>query len=75
MMNDNELLAAISNMIDEKFDKKFEEKFAPIDKRFDTIDKRLDRLEGEVKYIRIDLLENNVIPRLDTIERCYTDTY
>ena len=45
----------------------------------DVFDKKLDArlkpLENRVKRIEVDLLENNVIPRLNTIESCYTDTY
>lgn len=56
-MTDNELLLAISDMLDKKLDAKL----API--------------ENRVKRIEVELLENNVIPRLNTIENCYTDTY
>ena len=56
-MTDNELLLALSDMLDRKLDAKF----API--------------ENRVKRIEVDLLENNVLPRLSTIETCYTDTY
>ncbi len=56
-MSDNELLLAISEMLDKKLDAKI----AP--------------LENRLKKIEVDLLENNVIPRLNTIESCYTDTY
>ena len=56
-MSDNELLLAISEMLDQK------------------LDARLKPLENRAKRIEIDLLENNVIPRLNTIESCYTDTY
>ena len=56
-MTDNELLLAISEILDHKLDAKL----AP--------------LENRVKRIEVDLLENNVLPRLNTIERCYTDTY
>ena len=56
-MTDNELLLAISDMLDKK------------------LDARLKPIENRVKRIEIDLLENNVIPRLNTIESCYTDTY
>ena len=56
-MTDNELLLAISDMLDKK------------------LDARLKPIEGRVKRIEIDLLENNAIPRLNTIESCYTDTY
>ena len=43
-----------------------------LDKKLDA---RLKPIENRVKRIEIDLLENNVIPRLNTIESCYTDTY
>ena len=56
-MTDNELLLAISEMLDNKLDAK------------------LTPIENRVKRIEIDLLENNVLPRLNTIEACYTDTY
>lgn len=36
---------------------------------------RLQPIENQLKRIEVDLLENNVIPRLNTIESCYTDTY
>lgn len=39
------------------------------------LDARLNPIENDLKRIRVDLLENNVIPRLNTIEGCYTDTY
>ncbi len=39
------------------------------------LDARLKLIENRLKCIEIDLLENNVIPRLSTIETCYTDTY
>lgn len=55
-MSDNELLLAISEMMD----KKFESNLKPIENR-------LTRLELT--------LENNILPRLQNIETCYTDTY
>jgi len=39
------------------------------------LDARLQPIENQLKRIEVDLLENNVIPRLNTIESCYTDTY
>lgn len=39
------------------------------------LDARLKPMGNRLKRIEIDLLENNVIPRLNTIELCYTDTY
>ena len=56
-MTDNELLLALSDMLDRKLDAKL----API--------------ENRVKRIEVDLLENNALPRLNTIEACYTDTF
>ena len=39
------------------------------------LDARLKPIENQLKRIEVDLLENNAIPRLNTIEFCYTDTY
>ena len=39
------------------------------------LDARLKPIENGMKHIEADLLENNVIPRLNTIESCYTETY
>lgn len=41
----------------------------------EKLEARLNPIECRLKRIEIDLLENNVIPRLNTIESCYTDTY
>ena len=63
-MSDNKLLLAISNVLDKK-----------LDARLQPIENRLERVEHKLKRIEVDLLENNVIPRLNTIESCYSDTY
>lgn len=39
------------------------------------LDKKIEPLRNELHTIRVDLLENNVIPRLSTIESCYLSTY
>ena len=39
------------------------------------IDTKLDPIKSELQNIRVDLLENNVIPRLNTIENCYLSPY
>lgn len=54
-MTDNELLLAISNMID------------PIKEDIQEIKNRVKRIELTQ--------ENIVLPRLNTIESCYTSTY
>ena len=51
-MSDNELLLAISQMMDAK-----------LDARLKPIENRLERIEN--------LLENNVLPCLNTLERLY----
>ena len=52
IMSDNELLLAISQMMDAK-----------LDARLKPIENRLERIEN--------LLENNVLPCLNTLERLY----
>ena len=72
-MNNNELLLAISDMMDQKLD--------VINIRMDTMENKLntkidaldDRLSGEIKKINL-TLENIVIPRISHIEQCYLDT-
>ena len=56
-MTDNELLLAISEMLDKK------------------LDARLNPIENRIKRIEVDMLESQVIPRLNTIESCYTSTF
>lgn len=55
-MTDNELLLAMSNMMDEKFNS-----------NLSPIANRLSKIELT--------LENNILPRLQNIESCYTSTY
>lgn len=54
-MTDNELLLAISNMLD-------------------PIKEDLQDIKNRVKKIEI-IQENEILPRLNTIESCYTSTY
>ena len=115
-MNNQELLFAISEMMDEKLDKKLDEKLKPIDdsikgleNQYQSLETQYQSLDGSVKaletqyqsldgsvkalenqYQSLDnsfktleirtkklelLVENNVLPRLETIESCYTSTY
>ena len=87
-MSDNELLFAISDMLDAKLE--------PINNRLDRIEQtqennilpRLEKMEQsqerlEQSYERLEqsqkkielTLENNVLPRLQTIEDCYLSTF
>ena len=69
-MTDNELLLALSDMMDKKLDARL----APIENRFSRIENRLDRMENKITAISSNI-ENNVVPQLDNITSCYTDTY
>lgn len=55
-MTDNELLLALSNMMDEKL----KANLAPIENRLTKIEITL---------------ENDILPRIQNIESCYTSTY
>lgn len=76
-MTNNELLLAISNMIDTKFEAisaKIDKRFEAFEKRLDTIEKRLDTVEKDIKDIKF-TLENEIEPRLQNIENCYLTTF
>lgn len=84
-MVDREMLSAISDLLDkkldEKLDAKFDEKLGPINDRFDRIEADVEELKqttskltDDMRYVKVVLLENNVIPRLNTIESCYVET-
>ncbi len=61
-MTDNELLLAISNMLD------------PIRNDMQSIKQDIQEIKSRVKKIEI-TQENEILPRLNTIESCYTSTY
>lgn len=68
-MNDNDLLA-ISELLDKKL-KPINQKIEHVEQK---LDQKIDHVDQKVERIEL-LLENNVIPRLQQIESCYTDTY
>lgn len=110
-MSDNELLLAISNMIDpiredvqeiksrvrsiENRVEKIENRVERIENRVENIENRVERIENRVERIenRVERIENRtesienrvkkmeivqeneILPRLNTIESCYTSTY
>lgn len=87
-MNNNELLLAISDMMDQKLDEKIVPQIKNLENRFDGLENRFDGLENSfdglqtqfenldnrVKNIEL-TLENDVVPRLSNIEQCYIDTF
>ncbi len=73
-MVDRELLQAIGELMDEKldarfgtFEKKMDEKLAPIYSELKNLNKRVKKLEL--------LAENEILPRLQNIEACYISTF
>lgn len=68
----------LEEKLDRRLDQKFEKLEEKLDQKFDEklqpIYGRLDDLEADMKYVKVVQLENNIIPRLNTIEACYMDT-
>ncbi|MCX4339938.1 MAG: hypothetical protein OSJ72_09860 [Lachnospiraceae bacterium] len=69
------------DLIDVRLDR-VEERLDKVEERLDHVEEKVNKIEGRVKRveskvvkIEVDLLENNVVPRLNTIEACYTSTY
>ena len=62
-MTDNELLLAISEMMDKKLKSELQ-----------PLKNDLKSVKDEVHQIKL-YQENVILPRLNTIESCYTDTY
>ncbi len=58
-MVDKEMLSAISGLLDEKLE---------------GVKVEVEGIKADLKYVKVVQLENNVIPRLNTIEECYIDT-
>ena len=52
-----------------------EEKVERLEVRVASVENRLSLVEDKLIHIEIELLENNILPRLITIESCYTSTY
>ena len=86
-MTDNELVLSISELLDKKLkpiDSKFEKieaKLEQIETRLEKVETRLEELETrleelETRVKKLELLhENDVLPRVSTIEECYISTY
>jgi len=108
-MSDNELLSAISNMMDQKMlevssmmDQKLKAGLKPMENRLDRMENKMQTMQNEMQVMQNDMQtiqndmqtihcemqtmhnemrgirlfqENVILPRLSTIESCYTDTY
>lgn len=86
-MSNNELLLAISKMMDDKLKPiyvrldKIEARLDGLEVRMDRLETRMDRLEARMDQAELDIKkiqvtqENEILPRLQNIEACYTSTY
>lgn len=73
-MVDKEMLSAISGLLDEKLEGLITD-IAGLKKDVSVLKKDVSVLKKDMHYVKIVQLENNVIPRLSTIESCYLDTF
>lgn len=80
----NELLIAISDMMDQKLDtrlKPIETNIKSMKKDINILKEDVSSLKSDVNSLNTDVLsiklfqENTILPRLNTIESCYTGTY
>ena len=72
-MSDNELLIAISDMMDTKL-KPVNERLDRLEQSYDRLEQSYNRLEQSQKKMEL-TLENNMLPRLQAIEECYLSTF
>ncbi len=70
----NDDLLAISQLLDTKLDDKLEANLKPIREDIHTLKVDVQGLKEDVHYLKL-TQENVVLPRLNTIETCYIDTY
>lgn len=76
-MTDNELLLAIADIMDKKLDARLK----PIEEDIQCMKTDIKHMQDDILHIQSDVRhielvqENAVLPRLSTIESCYTTTY
>ena len=79
-LTDNELLLAISNIVEVKVGslksdmRDLKEDVIDLKEGLHTLDQRVRSVEQKQQFTNL-TLENDVLPRLQTIEACYTSTY
>ena len=80
-MTNNELLLNISDLLDKKISPIYD-KLEKVESRMDNFESRMDNFADilnnqifpSIKLINLKL-ENDILPRLQTIEECYLSTY
>lgn len=86
-MTDNELLLAISTMMDQKLEhitkdvmdiksdiKKVNAQLANVETKIGNLEKDANEIRAKVKNLEL-TLENDIKPPLNNIQACYTSTY
>ena len=77
IMTENELLLAISDMMDQKLKSELQ----PIKNDLQIVKEEVQVVKNDLQAVKNDVhhmklyQENIIMPRLNTIESCYTDTY
>ena len=77
-MTNNELLLAMSSILDEKLKSEMQSMGQELRTEMRSMK---EELQSEIQSVRDEtrrnslILENDVLPRLQNIESCYTDTY
>ena len=88
-MTNNELLLAMSSILDEKLKSEMQSMGQELRAEMQSMGQELrtemrsmkEALQSEIQSVRDEtrrnslILENDVLPRLQNIESCYTDTY
>ena len=88
-MTNNELLLAMSSILDEKLKSEMQSMGQELRAEMQSMGQELrtemrsmkEELQSEIQSVRDEtmrnslILENDVLPRLQNIESCYTDTY
>lgn len=69
-MTDNELLLAMSEMMDTKLKAELQ----PMKEDLRSVKDEVRIVKDEIHQVKL-YQENVIVPRLNTIESCYTDTY
>ncbi|MCI9034541.1 MAG: hypothetical protein HFJ08_10950 [Lachnospiraceae bacterium] len=72
-MTDNELLLAISEMLDKKLEP-MKKDIQNIKSKVKMIENKTENIENCIRKIEL-TQENEILPRLRTIESCYTSTF
>ncbi len=72
-MVDKEMLSAISGLLDEKLEG-VKVEVEGVKAEVEGVKAEVEGIKADLKYVKVVQLENNVIPRLNTIEECYIDT-